>query len=181
MALSWIILLLLIPAIWGLLTYNRMVRLRNQVTAAWADIDVQLKRRFDLVPNLVEIVKAYQRHEASVLEEVTRLRSDAKTPVGERKSRENSLTGHLVRLFAVVEAYPELQADENFRGLHESLVEVENHIQYARRYYNGSVRDNNNLVQSFPALLIARLFGFDSAEFFEIELASMRVAPGVKI
>jgi LemA protein len=182
MSVSWIILFVLVAvASWAVLAYNRMVRLRNQVTAAWADIDVQLKRRFDLIPNLVEIVKGYQRHEARVLEDVTRLRSDVQTPVRERNSRENALTGHIVRLFAVAEAYPELKAAENFRGLHHSLVEVEDHLQYARRYYNGSVRDNNNLVESFPSLLIARLFRFRSAEFFEIELASMREAPGVDL
>jgi LemA protein len=166
---------------WGVQTYNRLVRLRNQVNEAWADIDVQLTRRFDLIPNLVEIVKGYQRHEADVLTDVTRLRSNPQTPVDQRVARENALTGHIVKLFALAEAYPELKADENFRSLHHSLTEVEDHLQFSRRFYNGSVRDNNNLVQGFPSLLIAGMFSFKNADFFEIELASMRDAPEVDL
>lgn len=182
MSLSWIIFLALLAVIaWAIPTYNGLIRLRNQVSEAWADIDVQLTRRFDLIPNLVEIVKGYQRHEADVLEDVTRLRSNAQTPVGRRSVRENELTNHIVKLFAVAEDYPELKADENFRTLHHSLAEVEDHLQYSRRFYNGTVRDNNNLVEGFPSMVIARAFGFRLAEFFEIELASMREAPEVDL
>jgi LemA protein len=179
---SWIVFLLLLAVIaWAVPTYNRLIRLRNQVSEAWADIDVQLTRRFDLIPNLVEIVKGYQRHEADVLEDVTRLRSNAQTPVDRRAVRENELTGHIVKLFAVAEDYPELKADENFRSLHHSLAEVEDHLQFSRRFYNGSVRDNNNSVEGFPSMIIARTFQFKLAEFFEIELASMREAPEVEL
>ena len=179
---GWVIVILFFGVIaWAVTTYNRLVRLRNQVSEAWADIDVQLTRRFDLIPNLVEIVKGYQRHEADVLEDVTRLRSDAQTPVERRAARENKLTDHIVKLFAVAEAYPELKADENFRTLHHSLAEVEDHLQFSRRFYNGTVRDNNNLVEGFPSMLIARIFNFRLAEFFEIELASMREAPEVDL
>lgn len=180
MPMNWMFLLLLLAAIaWAVRSYNRLVRIRNQVSEAWADIDVQLTRRFDLIPNLVEIVRGYQRHEADVLEDVTRLRSDAHTPVDRRAARENELTSHIVKLFAVAEDYPELKADENFRSLHHSLAEVEDHLQFSRRFYNGTVRDNNNLVEGFPSMVVARLFHFRMAEFFEIELASMREAPEV--
>jgi LemA protein len=182
MSITWIFPILLIALIvWAVLTYNRLIRLRNQVSEAWADIDVQLTRRFDLIPNLVEIVKGYQRHEADVLEDVTLLRSNAQTPVDRRTVRENELTGHIVKLFAVAEDYPELKADENFRSLHHSLAEVEDHLQFSRRFYNGTVRDNNNLVEGFPSMVVARAFGFRLAEFFEIELVSMRAAPEVDL
>jgi len=177
---SWLVIFVVLAiVVWAIFTYNRLIRIKNQVSEAWADIDVQLTRRFDLIPNLVEIVKGYQRHEADVLEDVTRLRSDAQTPVDRRASRENELTQHIVKLFAVAEAYPDLKADENFRSLHHSLAEVEDHLQFSRRFYNGTVRDNNNLVEGFPSMVIARAFNFRLAEFFEIEFASMRKAPEV--
>ena len=180
MSMSWLVIFIVLPiVVWAIFTYNRLIRIKNQVSEAWADIDVQLTRRFDLIPNLVEIVKGYQRHEADVLEDVTRLRSDAQTPVDRRASRENELTQHIVKLFAVAEAYPDLKADENFRSLHHSLAEVEDHLQFSRRFYNGTVRDNNNLVEGFPSMVIARAFNFRLAEFFEIEFASMRKAPEV--
>ena len=173
--------LLLAVTAWAVPTFNRLIRFRNQVSEAWADIDVQLTRRFDLIPNLVEIVKGYQRHEADVLEDVTRLRSNVQTPVDRRATRENELTSHIVKLFAVAEDYPDLKADENFRSLHHSLAEVEDHLQYSRRFYNGTVRDNNNIIEGFPSMVIARAFNFQLAEFFEIEFASMRQAPEVDL
>jgi LemA protein len=182
MSVSVILLLLLtVAVVWAAMTYNRLIRLRNQVSEAWADIDVQLTRRFDLIPNLVELVKGYQRHESDVLKDVTRLRSNAQTPVDRRATRENELTGHIVNLFAIAEDYPDLKADESFRSLHESLAEVEDHLQFSRRFYNGTVRDSNNLVEGFPSMIIATAFSFKLAEFFEIELASMREAPEVDL
>lgn len=179
---SWF--LIIFPALlltWGVMTFNRAVRLRNQVSEAWAGIDVQLQRRYELVPNLVATVKGYMQHESSVLERVSRLRSDADMPIDRRASEETGLSHSIGRLFALAEDYPDLKASSGFQQLHSSLVEIEDHLQYARRYYNGSVRDNNNLVEGFPAMLIARLFGFHAASFFEIELASQRQAPAIDL
>ena len=174
-------LILLIILAWGIWTFNRFVKLRNQVSEAWAGIDVQLQRRWDLVPNLLTTVKGYMKHESGVLERVTRLRGDPDLGVGARGAAESGLSRSMGRLFAVAEDYPELKASEGFQQLHASLVEIEDHLQYARRYYNGAVRDNNNLVESFPSNIIASIFRFAEAEFFEIELASQRVAPDVEL
>jgi LemA protein len=177
---DWLILLILILlTAWAVWTYNRCIRLRNQVAEAWAGIDVQLQRRYDLVPSLVATVKGYMRHESGVLERVAHLRGHPELQVGQRADEESGLSRSIGRLFALAEDYPELKASEGFRQLHASLVEIEEQLQYARRYYNGSVRDNNNLMEGFPSLLIARLFRFPLAEFFEIELASQRAAPRV--
>lgn len=178
---EWLLLLIFLAAIagWAVWTYNRFIRLRNQVAEAWAGIDVQLQRRYDLVPGLVATVKGYQRHESGVLERVAHLRGHAELQVAERADEESGLSRAIGRLFALAEDYPDLKASEGFRQLHASLVEIEEQLQYARRYYNGSVRDNNNLVEGFPSLLIARLFAFRAAEFFEIELASQRAVPQV--
>lgn len=175
----FIVIVFLALLVWGVWTFNRFVRLRNQVDEAWAGIDVQLLRRYDLVPNLVATVKGYREHETHALERVTELRANPEMSAHRRADRESGLSRSIARLFALAEAYPDLKANENFQQLHESLVEIEDHLQYARRYYNGSVRDNNNLVQGFPSLIIARLFGFREAEFFEIELASKRDVPRV--
>jgi LemA protein len=179
---EWILILLLLALlIWGVSTYNRLIKLRNQVNEAWAGIDVQLQMRYELVPNLLATVKGYMQHESGVLERVSRLRGDPEMSPGQRASEENGLSKSLGKLFALAEAYPELKASQGFQQLHSSLVMIEDQLQYARRYYNGSVRDNNNLVEGFPSLLIARLFGFRPAEFFEIELASQRQAPEVQL
>ena len=172
------ILLLLIAAIW---IYNRLVRNRNLVNEAWAGIDVQLQKRSELVPNLVQTVKGYTKHEATVLEDVTRLRSSTESRVEARAEHETALSRSLGRLFALAESYPDLKASEGFQQLHASLVEIEDHLQYARRYYNGAVRDNNNLVESFPSNILAGFFKFSLAEFFEIELVSQRNAPDVDL
>jgi LemA protein len=166
---------------WGVWTYNRFIQRRNQVREAWAGIDVQLQRRYDLVPGLLATVKGYMKHESGVLERVAHLRGQGELAVSDRADEESGLSRSIGRLFAVAEDYPDLKASEGFQQLHGSLVEIEEKLQFARRYYNGSVRDNNNLVEGFPSLLIARLFGFRLAEFFEIELASQRQAPGVRI
>ena len=165
----------------GIWLYNRLVRNRNLVSEAWAGIDVQLQKRAELVPNLVQTVKGYTSHESSVLEEVTRIRSEKESRVNQRAARETALSRSLGRLFALAEDYPDLKASEGFQQLHSSLVEIEEHLQYTRRYYNGAVRDNNNLVESFPSNIIAGMFKFSLAEFFEIELASQRSAPDVEL
>ena len=174
-------LILVIALAWAVWTYNQLVRLRNQVSEAWAGIDVQLQRRHELVPNLVATVKGYMKHESGVLERVSRLRGHPEMRVDERADQESGLSRSIGRLFALAEDYPDLKASDGFQQLHSSLVEIEEHLQFARRYYNGSVRDNNNLVEGFPSLLIAGLFAFKSATFFEIELASQRAAPAVEL
>ncbi|MEJ8568385.1 LemA family protein [Elongatibacter sediminis] len=179
---EWILAVLLAALLaWGVVTFNRLVRLRNQVNEAWAGIDVQLQRRHELVPNLAATVKGYVQHESGALERVTRLRAQDIMPMSRREREESGLSRSIGRLFALAEDYPDLKASEGFQQLHDSLVEIEEHLQYARRYYNGSVRDNNNTVESFPSMLIARLFGFGTAAFFEIELASQRAAPAVEL
>jgi len=171
---------LLILLTWAAWTYNRLVKTRNQVNEAWAGIDVQLQRRYDLVPNLLATVKGYMQHESSVLERVTRLRGNPEMELTERAEEESGLSRSIGRLFAIAEDYPDLKA-RGFAQLHASLVRVEEHLQFARRYYNGSVRDNNNLVEGFPPMIIAKAFGFAGAAFFEIELASQRAAPEIKL
>ncbi len=155
----------------GIWIYNALVRDRNQVRNAWSDIDVQLVRRHDLVPQLVKAVKAYADYEQATLAAVTELRarSESARRLPERAALEDAMEAGLHRLIAVQEAYPELQADENFRSLQTSLTEVEDHLQYARRYYNGAVRVFNTRVESFPHLLLAGPFGFRQAEFFEAD------------
>ena len=179
---NWILPTLIVLVLaWGAWTFNRFVRLRNQVAQSWADVDVQLQRRYDLVPNLVATVKGYMQHESGALERVTRLRAAPNLDVAHRAEEESGLSRSIGRLFALAEDYPDLKASEGFMQLHASLVEIEEHLQFARRYYNGSVRDNNNLVEGFPSLLVARAFGFKQAAFFEIELASQRAAPVIDL
>lgn len=172
---------ILIIISWGVWTFNWLVKMRNQVNEAWAGIDVQLQRRYDLVPNLLATVKGYMKHESGVLERVTRLRNQPEMDLPERAEQESGLSRSIGRLFALAEDYPDLKASEGFAQLHDSLVEIEDQLQYARRYYNGSVRDNNNLVEGFPSMIMASLFGFKGASFFEIELASQRSAPQIEI
>ena len=173
-----VVVLILLAAV---LFYNNLVRNRNLVSEAWAGIDVQLQKRSELVPNLVQTVKAYAAHESTVLEDVTRLRGSQETAVDTRAKQETALSRSLGRLFALAEDYPDLKASEGFQQLHSSLVDIEEHLQYARRYYNGAVRDNNNAVERFPSNIIAGLFKFRLAEFFEIELASQRTAPDIDL
>jgi LemA protein len=151
--------------------YNSLVILKNKVEEAWADIDTQLKRRWDLIPNMVETVKGYAKHEAGVFEQVTKARSQAmqaKTP-DEKARAENMLTDTLKSLFAVAENYPDLKANQNFMDLQATLREIENKIQMSRRYYNGTVREFNTKLQIFPNNLVAGMLGFKKREFFEIE------------
>ncbi|MEA3292086.1 MAG: LemA family protein [Pseudomonadota bacterium] len=166
--------------LWGVALYNRMVKRRNHVEDGWSGIDVQLKRRHNLIPNLVETVKRYASHEQSLLESVARLRTPSGAgEAGATGHDERELTRALHGLMVQVEAYPELKADENFQQLQQQLEEIESDIQYARRYYNGAVREYNTLLQSFPANLLARQFDFREAEFFELEDDTARETPKV--
>ena len=151
--------------------YNRLVKMRNSARSSWSDIDVQLKKRYNLIPGLIETVKGYASHEKKVFEEVTRARSSAiqaGTPQDQAKS-ENFLSGTLKSLFAVAEAYPELKANTNFLQLQTQFQEVEGHIESARRYYNAVVRDYNTAIESFPSNLVASTFGFKQEQFFQLD------------
>jgi LemA protein len=161
-------------------TYNRLIGLSRRADGAWSDIDVQLKRRWDLVPALVETVKGYAQHESGTLEEVVRARTEATraATMPERGATERSLAGAVGRLFAVAEAYPDLKAGRNFQELHRALVDVEDHVQYARRYYNAVVRDLNTLIEGFPSSLLASAAGFAPRPFFQID-EEERSAPRV--
>lgn len=174
---SFIILGVIVAVVaWLIATYNGLVKMRNRVKEAWSDIDVQLKRRYDLIPNLVNTVKGYAAHEKEVFEKVTQARSQAMQAeksgnAKESAQAENMLSGALKSLFAVAEAYPDLKANQNFLELQRELSDTENKIQAARRFYNGNVRDYNTKQEQFPTNLIASVFGFKPAEFFEIEEA----------
>jgi LemA protein len=163
--------------------YNRLVRDRQRVLTAWSDIDVQLKRRYDLIPKLVAAVEQYAGYERSTLETLIELRSRTGlvSDVGERGAFESQLGGGLRSLMALVEAYPELKADQSFLQLQGELTEVENHIQYARRFYNGSVRNLNTRIDSFPDLILARLFNFIPQPFFELDDAREKNSPEISV
>jgi len=172
MSITYIILIVLaLAVVWVIFAYNSFVRLVTRAKEAWADIDVQLKRRYDLIPNLVETVKGYAKHESSAFENVTKARAAAMgaQSVAEHGKAENMLTGALKSLFAVAEAYPDLKANTNFLELQRELSDTENKIQAARRFYNGNVRDLNIKVDSFPSNIIANIFRFVKMEFFELE------------
>jgi LemA protein len=180
----WLLVILgviVVLAIVVVLLYNNFVRLRNRVDNAWAQIEVQLKRRWDLIPNLVETVKGYAAHERETFEAVTQARAtaqQARTPE-QAGQAEGLLSQALGRLFAVAEAYPELQADENFRQLQTELAETENRIAVSRQVYNDSVLTYNNAVQTFPGLVVAGPFGFTIREFFDVEEEAQREPPRV--
>lgn len=169
-----------VAVVWAIAIYNRMVSLSKKRDEAWSGVLVQLKRRHDLVPNLVATVKGYAAHEQKVLEEVTKFRSfgSAGGP-REVSEAERAFSKSLVRLMAIAESYPELKADANFRDLQNSLVRVEDDIQMSRRYYNGTVRDYNTLIATFPSLLVARGFSFRESSFFELESPSEAETPTV--
>ena len=171
--------------VWLIATYNGLITLRNRTDEAWSDIDVQLKRRYDLIPNLVETVKGYAGHEKEVFEKVTMARAAA---INAEKSgnpaeiakTENMLAGTLKSLFAVAESYPDLKASQNFSQLQDELSDTENKIQASRRFYNGNVRDFNTKLEKFPTNMVAGMFGFKSREFFEIEEPAQREAVKVQ-
>ena len=169
MIIFWIVLGVLVLLAIGL--FNSLIRSRNQVDEAWSDIEVQLKRRYDLIPNLVSTVKGYAAHESGVFEKVTQARSQAMQAgsMAERLKDENQLSGALKSLFAVAENYPELKANQNFLQLQNDLTDTEDKIQAARRFYNGNVRDYNTKIQTFPGNIFASMFGFTKREFFDID------------
>lgn len=163
--------------------YNGLVRAKNSVNESWADIDTELKRRYDLIPNLVETVKGYAKHESETLEKVVQARNAAASNHGSPTSQaqdENALSGSLRQLFALSEAYPDLKANQNFLDLQQELANTEDRLQRSRRFYNGNVRDLNNRLGVFPSNLVAQMFAFQSAEYFEIEDPAMRQVPMVK-
>ncbi|MDD4873589.1 MAG: LemA family protein [Dehalococcoidales bacterium] len=180
----WVILgILAVLVLFFILTYNGLIRLRNQVKNAWAQIDVQLKRRYDLIPNLMETVRGYMKHERETMEAVTNARNLAQRvpggSVGARSIAEGELSSALSKLLAVVENYPDLKANQNFLALQEELSSTENKISFSRQYYNDSVLNFNNKIQMFPSNIIASMSGFKIGEFFEVTVATEREAPRV--
>ncbi len=174
---AWILLIfVVILVLWFIFTYNSFIRLRNRAANAWSQIDVQLKRRFDLIPNLVEAVKGYMKHEKTTLTDVTKARTafmNAKGPADMAKA-ENMLAGALKTIFAVAESYPKLQASQNFMQLQEELSGTESKIAYARQFYNDSVQGFNDKLQTFPSNAVGKMFGFSQKEFFKVESEAER-------
>lgn len=170
---------LAVIVLYPIFVYNSLIMMKNRVKEAWADIDVQLKRRYDLIPNLVETVKGYATHESAVFEKVTEARAKALSAQGPvaKGQAENMLTDALKSVFAVAEAYPQLRAVEGFTKLQDELADTENKIQAARRFYNGNVRDLNTRIQVFPANIVAGMFGFVSEAFFQLEEGSEAKEP----
>jgi LemA protein len=178
MRMQWIIVAVIAAiGIYAVLIFNRLVRGRNEVREAWSGIDVQLRRRADLIPNLVQTVRAYAAHERGLIADITVQRASiiAAGDLSAKAAADRALQGSLGRLFAIAEAYPQLKADQNFLGLQGQLAEIEDQLQMARRYYNGSVRDFNVAIQSFPDILIARALGYREEHFFETDAASAAV------
>ena len=177
----WMLAVVVVLLLWAVVIYNGLVQLRVRADGAWSDISVQLKRRYDLIPNLIETVKGYASHEQKVFSQVTEARSRA-MQAGSPKDKEiaeNALSGTLKSLFAISENYPQLRASENFQGLQKSLMEIEETIQGARRYYNAVVRDYNTKLQVLPDSLIANAGGFKQKEFFQLESAEEAKNPKV--
>ena len=179
-----VVLVLLVPIVWWIVTYNRFVRLKHGVKESWADIDVELKRRYELVPNLVETVKGYARHERETLERVVALRNTAMNnhgPAASQAKDENALLSGMKTLFAVAEAYPQLKSDANFRALQEELAVTEDRIAAARRFFNGNVRDLRNLRESFPTSIVASAMGIEEPTFFELDDQNERIVPRIDL
>src|SRR3989339_1134557 len=172
-----------VVVLWAVYVFNRFISLRNRTREAWADIEVQLKRRYDLIPNLVNTVKGYATHESSAFENVTKARAAAMgaTSPEDKGKAELGLAGALKSVFAIAEAYPELKANQNFLALQSELSDTENKIQAARRFYNGNVRDLNTAIQVFPGNVIANLFKFSAMEFFELEADEQAAKEPVKV
>ncbi len=177
-----LVVILVIVALWAITAYNGLVRLRNLVQEAWRQIDVELQRRHDLIPNLVETVKGYAKHERETLEAVIQARSVAAAPgssPAQQAEQENMLTQALGRLFALAEAYPDLKANQNFLQLQQELTTTEDRVAAGRRFYNANVRSLNTRIETVPTLIIANMFGFQRAEYFETEDVA-RQAPNVQ-
>lgn len=180
-----LIVIVVILALFLITTYNRLITLRQRVKEAWSDIDIQLKRRHDLIPNLIETVKGYAAHERGTFDEVTKARADAVAAGAsgspqQMAQAENVLTGALRSLFAVAENYPQLQAVQEFKDLSENLTATEDKIAFARRFYNGNVRDFNTALQTFPTNILAGTFGFKPEQYFELADQTDREVPQVK-
>lgn len=179
----WVIVIAAVGLVgYVLVAYNSLIRQRNQARESWSDIDVQLKRRYNLIPNLIETVKGYAAHEREAFESVTRARAralGAQSP-GDKAQAENALTSTLKTLFAVAEAYPDLKANVNFLELQRELSDTENKIQAARRFYNTTVRDYNTAIESVPTNIVANIFSFKKEEFFELEEEAARNVPKVE-
>ena len=174
----------LLPLVWLIASYNRFVGVRQHISESWSDIDVELKRRYDLIPNLVETVKGFATHERSVLEEVVRLRNRALENHGsaaEQAVDESALAIGLKRLFVVAEAYPQLRSDAHFLALQQELANTEDRLAAARRFFNANVRELNQLCESFPTNLIANTFGFARSSYFELASEAERVVPRVEV
>lgn len=178
-----ILVVVVLIILWVISAYNALVRMRNELENAWAQIDVQLKRRYDLIPNLVETVKGYAKHESGTLERVIQARNMAMSAQGqgvaERAEAENMLTGALKSIFALSESYPDLKANTNFLALQEELTSTENKIAFARQFYNDRVMVYNTQIESFPSNLVANNFGFRRRDLFELKIEEERVAPKV--
>jgi len=176
---TYVYIVIALVIIWAIVVYNSLVRGRNQADEAWSDIDVQLKRRYDLIPNLVETVKGYATHESGVFQQVTAARTAAMGAgtMDDKLKQENALSGTLKSLFAVAEAYPDLKANQNFLQMQSDLTDTEDKIQAARRFYNGTVRDYNTKTQQFPGSIFASLFGFAKKQFFGIDESGPEAQP----
>ncbi len=178
------VVLLGVPLLWLIVNYNRFVGVRQHIRESWSDIDVEMKRRYELIPNLVQTVQGYARHERQVLEDVIQLRNKAMANHGtaaEQAVDESALQIGMKRLFAVVESYPQLRADTNFLALQKELSNTEDRIAAARRFYNANVREINQLCEAFPTNLVAAIFGFGPDTYFELDSASERVVPRVDL
>ena len=177
-----LIFIVVVTTFYGVGIYNRLVKLSTLVAEAWSGIDVQLKKRYDLIPNLIETVKGYASHEKETFENVTKARNQAQnaTTVEGQQVTENQLNKALINLYAVAEEYPELKANENFLSLQNELSDVESDIEKSRRYYNGTTRDYNIVIDSFPSNIIAGITNFNKAEYFEIDIEAERQNPQVK-
>jgi LemA protein len=170
----------LLPGVWLIVNYNRMARLRQHIKESWSGIDVEMKRRYELIPNLVETVKGYAKHERDTLERIIELRNKAMDNHGSAASQavdESALMLSVKRLFALAEAYPQLKADAHFLALQQELANTEDRIAAARRFFNANVREMNQLCQTFPTNLVASMFGFASGDFFQLHSAAERVVP----
>ncbi|OPC02441.1 hypothetical protein BAS09_12120 [Elizabethkingia ursingii] len=181
-ALIVVIALVAIVLLYGVSVYNKLVKFRNLFQEAWSSIDVMLKKRYDLIPNLVETVKGYATHERETLDSVTQARTMAKNAgsVQEKEAAEKNLNQAMMNLFAVAEQYPDLKANTNFQQLQNELSSLESDIEKSRRYYNGTARENNTLVESFPSNIIANMYKFEKAPFFELQNTAEREVPSVK-
>ena len=181
--LTTIIIVLVIIVLWAVLSFNGLVSRRNRAQEAWSDIDVQLKRRYDLIPNLVNTVKGYATHESAAFENVTRARAAAMgaTSLADKSQAETTLAASIKSVFAIAEAYPDLKANQNFLSLQGELTDTEDKIQAARRFYNGNVRDLNTAIQAFPGNVIAGSFHFSPMEFFQLDAADAAAKEPVKV